>query len=240
MKLNKKQKRTATIVSMAALLAVVLGMGGQTFAKYISTDKATAQATVAKWGLVVNVNAASMVPGGVVNTTTDGNGVKADAYSGKVAPGQGGSISLVFSGSAEVDATVSFTFNDWKEVKLSNGSDVNYYPIAWTLTDNGSPVSVTDSDSDGRTSLAEVKAHFTTFASSNATITKGTTFNHNFVLSWTWAPEANNKYDTYLGNIAAGDLDTSTFGDDVSLATFKTNSVTDLYVNFDVEISQKL
>ena len=47
MKLNKKQKRTATIASMAALLAVVLGMGGQTFAKYITTDNATAQATVA-------------------------------------------------------------------------------------------------------------------------------------------------------------------------------------------------
>ena len=40
MKLNKKQKRTATIASMAALLAVVLGMGGQTFAKYITTNTA--------------------------------------------------------------------------------------------------------------------------------------------------------------------------------------------------------
>ena len=54
MKLNKKQKRTATIASMAALLAVVLGMGGQTFAKYVTTNRAEAeQATVAKWGVVI-------------------------------------------------------------------------------------------------------------------------------------------------------------------------------------------
>ena len=53
MKLNKKQKRTATIASMAALLAVVLGMGGQTFAKYTETHVAkTGQATVAEFGFV--------------------------------------------------------------------------------------------------------------------------------------------------------------------------------------------
>ena len=54
MKLNKKQKRTATIASMAALLAVVLGMGGQTFAKYITTTQTeTHTAVVAKWGFVL-------------------------------------------------------------------------------------------------------------------------------------------------------------------------------------------
>ena len=57
MKLNKKQKRTATIASMAALLAVVLGMGGQTFAKYITTATVPAQnATVAKWGVITTVS----------------------------------------------------------------------------------------------------------------------------------------------------------------------------------------
>ena len=54
MKLNKKQKRTATIASMAALLAVVLGMGGQTFAKYVTTtDVESEYAVVAKWGFVL-------------------------------------------------------------------------------------------------------------------------------------------------------------------------------------------
>ena len=39
---------------MAALLAVVLGMGGQTFAKYITTTAAPTQsAVVAKWGVVI-------------------------------------------------------------------------------------------------------------------------------------------------------------------------------------------
>ena len=58
MKLNKKQKRTATIASMAALLAVVLGMGGQTFAKYTTTTKTESNtAVVAKWGVVIKADA---------------------------------------------------------------------------------------------------------------------------------------------------------------------------------------
>ena len=60
MKLNKKQKRTATIASMAALLAVVLGMGGQTFAKYITTQETADTATVAKWGLTAQIDASTM------------------------------------------------------------------------------------------------------------------------------------------------------------------------------------
>ena len=212
-------------------------MGGQTFAKYITTDNATAQATVAKWGLVVNVNADSMIPNGTKTANPNANGVIVTAHSGIVYPGQSGNISMTLSGSAEVNATLSIDLGSWKEVTLFNGSDVTYNPIEWTLTDNGVNVSVTDENSDGRISLAEISSYFNNFATTNASIAAGTTLNHKFVLSWAWDFNANDKYDTYLGNIAEG-LTKSTYGDDADLTNFKANSNLDLYVGFDVTITQ--
>lgn len=103
MKLNKKQKRTATIASMAALLAVVLGMGGQTFAKYISTqDVATQTATVAKWGLTAQIDASKMFGLAYANGTANAvatpdasaSKVSVKAAASVVAPGTKGEMTI--------------------------------------------------------------------------------------------------------------------------------------------------
>ena len=54
-----KKRSLFIVVAMVLLLAVVLGMGGTTFAKYItSKDVPVESATVAKWGYVITANAA--------------------------------------------------------------------------------------------------------------------------------------------------------------------------------------
>lgn len=127
MKLNKKQKRTATIASMAALLAVVLGMGGQTFAKYITTATVPAQnATVAKWGVITTVSGTNTTDKTAFRTDYD-NVASADTDF-VVAPGTTGSLILEIGGTPEVSAQVSIDMNVTQEVHLDT-----YYPITWTL-----------------------------------------------------------------------------------------------------------
>ena len=135
MKLNKKQKRTATIASMAALLAVVLGMGGQTFAKYIETHEVQPdQAVVAKWGYVITAT-------GVHDTATEtksfstsynGDAIKATGSDNVVAPGATGGITATVTGTSEVKARLSIEVGNFTEVHL----DQKYYPIIWTVEAN--------------------------------------------------------------------------------------------------------
>ena len=205
MKLNKKQKRTATIASMAALLAVVLGMGGQTFAKYISTKDVAAQATVAKWGFVINTNMTSMF------AESDGNTVTAESYNGStgvvtsgatatnVKPGDKGNMSISFTGQADVDATLSFavTGTDIYLHKAGDDASNDYYPIKWSLD---APETANDI-TDGK--LSEVTAKL---ASLTANVTKNTSCSDVYTISWKWEYEvdsATNAKDTMLGRIAS-------------------------------------
>ena len=223
MKLNKKQKRTATIASMAALLAVVLGMGGQTFAKYITTmPAATQQATVAKWGFVITSNIDNMfgktygnvVTDKYVEVNTNDEGTVVKAASNTLAPGTKGEMTFDFTGSAEVLAKAEITATGTNIVlvdKVANPLDGTgyYYPIQWTLKDNGTPVDFT-SASTSVDPLVDICEYFNSLSS--AKIEVGTTYNHHFVLSWQWPFEGNDVKDTALGMYANdGTLDNTKY-----------------------------
>lgn len=204
MKLNKKQKRTATIASMAALLAVVLGMGGQTFAKYIETHEATAQtATVAKWGLVANVQAndifGSNYYDGPLATTAAGTTLVVDGTGDAkvVAPGTTGSMTFTVTGTAEVRAKMTVSLAGSTTVELKQGGSVVYEPIKWTLTkDDGISTTVVAENknlADITTAVSGVKEY----------IAPNTTLGTTYTLSWSWPFDGvNDTYDTHLGNIA--------------------------------------
>ena len=201
MKLNKKQKRTATIASMAALLAVVLGMGGQTFAKYITTNTTVAQtATVAKWGLVLNQKTEGEK---IFNTTYGDTVASASATDNVVAPGTSGETTYLIDGTAEVDAKITFSFEGYDPVELAYGS-VNYKPVKWFYTVDKVKTPITDPttwklEKTGYEANTEAKSYQIT-------------------ISWVWDfetvttdsndedeikanKELNNKHDTILGGI---------------------------------------
>ena len=196
MKLNKKQKRTATIASMAALLAVVLGMGGQTFAKYITTNTTEAQtATVAKWGLVLNQkNETDAIFSDSYKNGDDTTTVDAD--DAVVAPGTSGTITYVIDGTAEVDAMITFSFVNYDPVELkftpTGGTTVTYQPIVWTV--NGDVI-------DPATWKLEKKDY-----KANTTAKS-----YEIVIGWSWdfsdaaqgVTSTNDTYDTILGGITS-------------------------------------
>ena len=207
MKLNKKQKRTATIASMAALLAVVLGMGGQTFAKYYETNTAAStNATVAAWGVVIRNSIDSTEVTGVDKAPVfkadyDNNDVKSSDSRKVVAPGTSGGVTVEITGKPEVAVLVETTFTIVSDVKLQPTSGTAYYPIKWTVKCGDATVQ----SFKGATAQADVQAAVNTYVGTTAKAPSTPGLSYIFTIGWTWDFEGqDNDLDTICGNIAAG------------------------------------
>lgn len=191
MKFNQKQKKTATLVGMFGLLALVLGMGGQTYAKYYTSNTHEGQsATVAKWGLVSNLKDSTL--GSAFSKTYNNESVETLGDHLVVAPGTSGSIEYTISGTAEVDASILFEVTNYEAITLKKDGAVVYTPIKWTVAvDLESAVEVTD--------FANFEKSFEYDANSNA--------DHKIVLAWSWefgddVIDQTDEYDTILGQYA--------------------------------------
>lgn len=212
---KNSNKKSVFVIALLLLLVAVIGFGGYTMSKYISSKSDKGTANVAKWGFTVNADATKVFgsnyekAGGVSSTVTDKTDatkltVKAsDADSKVVAPGTTGSMTFGFGGTSEVLA--EFTF-DLKVTDISlaytkGGVAGTYSPIKWTLNDGTTNVV------DGGT-IDQVK----TALNKKETLNPGATLeSKNYTLTWVWDFESsaeNNKLDTYLGKLANGDTDT--------------------------------
>lgn len=204
MKLNKKQKRTATIASMAALLAVVLGMGGQTFAKYIETNETGSKtAVVAKWGVVIqnSIESASKP----IFEKENANGTVIGKTQEVVAPGTEGSVTVTISGTPEVASRISFNVTiDDVSLKDKAGTKDTYYPIVWSVSEGA--VKETFTGANAQTNLTNylVAKEYAPNLSLDRTVTIG----------WSWAFEGDNAMDTICGNAAANTVTANEFVED--------------------------
>ena len=195
MKITQKQKKTATLVGMFGLLALVLGMGGQTYAKYISNETVQATgATVAKWGLIVDTvdedkiwGAKYAVDSGTTAKVTQNNtGLVVNATSDKkiVAPGTSGAMSITVDGVSEVKAKITIVVDFTKQIHHGT-----YYPFSWTVgTEEFKNIEATD----------VTKTYEVTPSSDDFTQIV-------FPISWEWALTGqgqNDTLDTELGNMA--------------------------------------
>ena len=150
----KNTKRRFLIVAvMVLLLVAVLAMSVSTFAKYTTTTGVQSNsATVAKWGFVVAANATDLFGTAyasdantattqvVVKDNTNGTAIKSTATTpaNLLAPGASGSMTFSIDGTAEVLAKVTVEANG-TDISIATGGNT-YYPITWTLTKGGTPV----------------------------------------------------------------------------------------------------
>lgn len=217
---KNSNKKSVFVIALLLLLVAVIGFGGYTMSKYISSKSDNGTASVAKWGFTVHADATKVFgsnyekAGGVSSTVTDKTDatkltVKAsDADSKVVAPGTTGSMTFGFGGTSEVLA--KFTFNlQVNDISLAYTKDAaagTYSPIKWTLNDGTTNVV------DGGT-IEQVK----TALNKEVVLDPGATLeNKNYTLTWVWDFETSdaskkteyNILDTYLGKLANGDTDT--------------------------------
>lgn len=122
------------MMRIASVLLVVILLTtcaiSATFAKYTSTGKATATATVASWDVKLNNQAFSdTLTFNLFDTAakdSDGTSAETDVVAGKIAPGTTGSFALTLTNSSEVNAkyTISYTVNDgsFLQFSIDNGT----------------------------------------------------------------------------------------------------------------------
>lgn len=197
---SNKKTRGIIIAAMVLLLVAILCLCGTTFAKYItSTSVPTQQATVAKWGFVVNANADKLFGTGYKNTevkaaSDTGVDVKSSVnltdsteLRNVVAPGTSGSMKFHVTGSAEVQAALDLAMTNVKEIALkSDETTVVYNPVKWTLKTGDSEANLSATADTTNKTLAEL----VTAVKKEATYAPGTPVNLYYELSWNWAIEA--------------------------------------------------
>lgn len=212
---SRKNSKPLILVAMLLMIALVLGMGAMTYSKYVSEQKVPAkQATAAKWGYVVTVNAenlfGSAYESGVTTTVNAAtNEVLATADIGGnrglvVAPGTSGYMTITVTGSSEVRAALTIdVVGTPEEIYLKKNGSEDYYPVVWTLT-NESTTPATELESG---KLSDVIAKL---ESASSTLNPGGTASVNYKLSWEWADHvdaATDTKDTAIGLYAtSGDV----------------------------------
>lgn len=209
---KNSNKKSVFVIALLLLLVAVIGFGGYTMSKYVSSKSDKGTANVAKWGFTVKADATKVFgsnyekAGGVSSTVTDKTDVTkltvkaSDAGSKVVAPGTAGSMTFGFGGTSEVLAKFTFDLkvNDISLAYTKDAAAGTYSPIKWTLNDGTTNVV------DGGT-IEQVK----TALNKEVVLDPGATLeNKNYTLTWVWDFESsaeNNKLDTYLGKLANGD-----------------------------------
>jgi len=200
---SKLTKKHLVVVSVVLMVALVVGMGAMTYAKYVSSyDAGTYTATAAKWGFVVTADAANLFgeqykrdasTGADAYATINEEGnvvVKGSANAKLVAPGTMGYLNIALSGQAEVAAQLKINLNVTQTI-----GDGSYNPIEWALA-SGTDVPTTGWTTDP-----------TTLSSTTQTYTPtGEDVSGTYRLYWRWAfstNEDNDKKDTVIGAKAA-------------------------------------
>ncbi len=193
--------RLASFLLVAVMLSTC-AIGG-TFAKYTAEAQATDSARVAKWGVTLTVPTDSSFATTYSTDDTNYSGtisVSSSSTEEVVAPGTSGTaIKFSISGTPEVATKVDIAMNVTSDINVND----TYYPVVFTLTQNGTEVA--------KGNLAAIKAAVEAYAAT-AYYAPKTDLSAEFELTWTWefGDGTNDTNDTLIANVAAGTVTDTT------------------------------
>ena len=216
-----KTMRIASILLIAVLMTTCAISG--TFAKYVTSDNGSDSARVAKWGVQVEIANDLNLFGQTyakhdqtVNDQNITNTVAVDTTGGNlVAPGTDNSITFTISGTPEVAVDVKIEMNVRSDVIIPANTDIRQgnptdadETVENILAADYTPVVFTLKKSDDTTvatgTLAQIEAELEALSAKYGPNTK---LDETYTLSWAWAFNGgNDAADTYLGNVAAGEV----------------------------------
>lgn len=213
---KNSNKKSVFVIALLLLLVAVIGFGGYTMSKYISSKSDNGTASVAKWGFEVTAKGDKLFgadykydgkSASVVNTAEGATLTVSAASAGEgversnlVAPGTTGSMTFSITGTAEVRSKIEVSLSG-NDVVLKYTTDTvadgEYAPVKWTLKKKDA----TDPLLNGGT-FAQLT---TELAKLNATVEANATYAKagEYTIEWAWAFESgNDALDTFLGTIA--------------------------------------
>lgn len=106
----KNKTRKIMRLACAILLVIIMQFMGITYAKYLTTEKGTGQAEIAKWGFEIAKDGEQTKNVKLIDTTD-----QTTLVNGKIAPGAKGTINIAVDGSdSEVDLDFDIKFANEK------------------------------------------------------------------------------------------------------------------------------
>ncbi len=210
---KKDNRKSILLIALLLLLVAIIGFGGYTLSKYITSKSESGTAQVAKWGFTVDANGDKLFGknykfeenNSVVTTDAANLTVKASGAYNVVAPGTTGSMTFSVKGKAEVLAKLSIEMSNVQDItlKYTKGEDTTvqtYNPVKWTLKKGGA--NVEGAENVTLAVLAEKLKTTTIYEVGAAEV------NDTYTIEWKWDFEsADNQaeidsLDTLLGMIA--------------------------------------
>ena len=248
---KNSNKKSVFVIALLLLLVAVIGFGGYTMSKYVSSKSDKGTANVAKWGFEVTAKgdglfgkeykydagkSASVVntASGVTLTVSAASAGEGVERSNLVAPGTTGSMTFSITGTAEVKSKieVSLTGNDVVlKYTTATVTDGVYAPVKWTLKKKGVTDALVNNGSfkDLQDGLAGLSA---TVVEANVAYANA----GEYTIEWAWAYESgNDALDTFLGKIAAGYTEQN-YNDGTNTYT-KVDEGTHTAISFNLSIS---
>lgn len=182
----KKNTRKIFVLLLIAMVAVGTYFVAGTYARYASQVTGTSEATVAKWewkadNVSIDLSSTKTFTFSLFDTVKEVDTTTAEEHvsSGVIAPGTGGTVTVVLANTSEVDAT---------------------YAVAFSVVDAGVPLEFSVDGSTWKTAaqISQLNIAATDIAKVNGTA--------NITLKWRWAfgssadvTDATNIADTALG-----------------------------------------
>lgn len=182
----KKNTRKIFVLLLIAMVAVGTYFVAGTYARYASQVTGTSEATVAKWewkadNVSIDLSSTKTFTFSLFDTVKEVDTTTAEEHvsSGVIAPGTGGTVTVVLANTSEVDAT---------------------YAVAFSVVDAGVPL---EFSADGSTWKTAAQISQLNIAATDIAKVNGTA---NITLKWRWAfgssadvTDATNIADTALG-----------------------------------------
>lgn len=216
----KKNKSFIVALCMIALCLITTVVIGTTLAKYTTSGSASDEARIAKWGVSVSMEADPLFETEYKKGETTLT-VKSSDANKVVAPGTSsdeanGSAIFKITGTPEVRTHIEIEMTNVSDVYLKAGTykdpttggsttftldpDSDYYPVVFTL------VKKVDGTADETLASGNLSAIKTAFEDQSAYHDVNEKLDVTYELSWKWLYEGgNDKADTYLGNLMAGE-----------------------------------
>ena len=148
---ENKRKKVFLIATLLLALLLIFAFGTYSLSKYVSKDSGEGNATIAKWGYKVKVDATNLFGQKYANTskenpaqiTTGDNNLVVQGTSGEViAPGTTGSMTISVTGNAEVLAKLTYDFGESSIPSYTITTQTTEEPET-TLTYTYAPVELT-------------------------------------------------------------------------------------------------
>ncbi len=205
--------RVAAFLLIAVMITTCTISG--TFAKYVTSDTADDTARVAKWGVEVVVTGDDAF-GAKYNDAIVADGTKVVSANGTdkvLAPGTNGTLTTIeISGSPEVmvnvACNVTLTLSNWTASYINGeGENVNgedKCPVVFVVTVDGAQTTfkIDGTNTDSAKLAAAVEKAIEDAINRN-NVSANTPLAKNVSVTWAWAIDGNDEYDTALGDLAA-------------------------------------